>query len=165
MFNDNELMIMNREFLDFAYVLHDQIQIFRGRRFLQNESRSKKMFINSNIWKKWLKSPKFEFSPYNKYEENSLYDDVQDQSYLFTIKKFYCKYLSQIALAFEMKTIKKTMFNADQRRITQTQMQKYFANASSLILSIVNQQTITLFSRKTRTVKLIKTSIIISSAV
>ena len=47
----------------------------------------------------------------------------------------------------------------------QTQMQKYFANALFLILSIVSQQTITLFLQKTRTIKSIKTSVIISSAV
>ena len=43
-------------------------------------------------------------------------------------------------------------------------MQKYFANASFLISSIVNQQTITLSSQKTRAIKSIKTSIIILSA-
>ena len=52
MFNDNELMIMSREFFDFAYILHDQIQIFRERMFLQNEFRSEKTFISSNIRKK-----------------------------------------------------------------------------------------------------------------
>ena len=132
-------MIINRELFNLAYVFHDQIQIFRERMSLQNKFRSEKMFINSNIRKKWLKSSKFEFNFNNKYEENSLYDNVQDQSYLFIIKKFYYKYFSQIALAFKMKIIKETMFNAGQKKITQTQMQKYFANASFLISSIVSQ--------------------------
>ena len=83
---------------------------------------------------------------------------------MFTIKKFYYKYFSQIALAFEIKTIKKIIFNVNQKRITQAQMQKYFANTLFLILLIVNQQIITLFLRKIQTIKLITTLIIISSA-
>ena len=43
---------------------------------LQDESRLKETFINSDIWKKWLKSSKFELNFHNKYEGNSLYDDV-----------------------------------------------------------------------------------------
>ena len=69
-------MIMSRELLNFAYVLHDQIQIFRERMFLQDKSRSKKTFINSNIRKKWLKSLKSELNFHNKYERNLLYDNV-----------------------------------------------------------------------------------------
>ena len=42
MFDDNELIITNRKFLNLAYIFYDQIQIFRERMFLQNEFRSKK---------------------------------------------------------------------------------------------------------------------------
>ena len=55
---------------------------------------------------------------HNEYKENFLYNNVQDQSHLFIIKKLYYIYLLQITLNFDVKTIKKAIFNVNQKKIT-----------------------------------------------
>ena len=135
MFNDNELMIINRKSLKSAYVINNQIQIFRNRMLLQDESRSSEIFNNFDIWKKWQKiSTKTKLDFYNKYEDNSLYNNNQSQLKLSTMKKFYHKYFSQIILVFEVKFIKEAIFNINQKHVTKMQILKYLINALFLIL-------------------------------
>ena len=57
------------------------------------------------------------------------------------------------------------MFNADQKRITQTQMQKYFANTLSLISSIMSQQTFDQFKRHIRFFKSFTTFVFTSRTI
>ena len=94
---------------------------------------------------------------YNEYKENFLYNNVQNQLHLFIIKNFYHIYLSQITLKFNVKTIKKAMFNINQKKITQTQMQKYFAKILFSISSITSQQTFDQFKQYVKIFKLFTT--------